>query len=160
MESQQTNIINKIIGGIISIGVIAGVATLAMKDKKVDTVLPTTEVAGTEESEEDALADGSMLKENSPDSQIQAVKNTETYSRRNDDDDDEENEDDEDEHNTSPRPAQATVSTGIQAVVQTNNSYYKDGTYNALGSYKSPAGTEQVSVSIVLKNNIVYRFYI
>ena len=32
---------------------------------------------------------------------------------------------------------------------------YKDGTYDEKGSYKSPAGPEQVDVKITLKNNII-----
>lgn len=38
---------------------------------------------------------------------------------------------------------------------QTNNSTYKDGTYSAVGAYASPAGGEQVDVSLTLKNDII-----
>ncbi len=37
----------------------------------------------------------------------------------------------------------------------TSSSTYKDGTYSATGSYLSPGGTEQLGVSITLKNDIV-----
>lgn len=32
---------------------------------------------------------------------------------------------------------------------------YKDGTYTAVGSYRSPAGLEQVSVTVTLQNDVV-----
>ena len=32
---------------------------------------------------------------------------------------------------------------------------YKDGTYSSTGSYTSPAGKEEVGVSLTLKNNII-----
>ena len=32
---------------------------------------------------------------------------------------------------------------------------YKDGTYSSIGSYTSPAGKEEVGVSLTLKNNII-----
>lgn len=32
---------------------------------------------------------------------------------------------------------------------------YKDGTYSTVGMYKSPAGTEEIGVTITLKNDII-----
>lgn len=32
---------------------------------------------------------------------------------------------------------------------------YKNGTYTAVGSYKSPAGIEQISVTVTLVNNVI-----
>lgn len=32
---------------------------------------------------------------------------------------------------------------------------YKDGTYTVLGSYKSPAGPEEIGVTLTLKNDII-----
>lgn len=41
------------------------------------------------------------------------------------------------------------------AVTTTTTSMYKDGTYSALGNYNSPAGAEQIDVSVVLKNDVI-----
>ena len=35
------------------------------------------------------------------------------------------------------------------------SSVYKDGTYSATGSYMSPAGNEQIGVTIALKNDVI-----
>ncbi|MEO5645893.1 MAG: calcium-binding protein [Candidatus Paceibacterota bacterium] len=37
----------------------------------------------------------------------------------------------------------------------TNGSSYKDGTYTAVGSYNSPGGKDQISVTVQLRNDIV-----
>ncbi len=47
---------------------------------------------------------------------------------------------------TSPAPAPAP-----SAATHT----YKDGTYSTVGSYKSPAGPEEIGVTLTLKNNII-----
>jgi uncharacterized protein with FMN-binding domain len=37
----------------------------------------------------------------------------------------------------------------------TSNATYKDGTYTAPGSYVSPGGEEQISVTLTLANNVI-----
>lgn len=54
----------------------------------------------------------------------------------------------------------ALITSGCGNTNQTANTPavqvdYKDGTYSATGSYKSPAGPEQIGVTLTLKNNIV-----
>ena len=151
MERQQSNIINKVIGGIITLGVIAGVTTLAMKDKSKDTATATstTEVAGTEEH-----TDGSDMEKESVNTSAAQTIHKPDVRRDDDNDQNEENDDDDDDTGrtsasleTTRTGVQTTVSTGVKAGSVT----YKDGTYSATGSYRSPAGTEQVSVSVVLK---------
>ncbi len=41
------------------------------------------------------------------------------------------------------------------AVPAANKSSYKDGTYTADGSYRSPGGTEGVGVTLTLKNDVI-----
>jgi uncharacterized protein with FMN-binding domain len=48
---------------------------------------------------------------------------------------------------TAPTPSTPTTPAAV--------SQYKDGTYQATGSYNSPAGMENVGVSITLKNDTV-----
>ena len=50
---------------------------------------------------------------------------------------------------STPSASTTTVSTSVAT------SSYKDGTYTATGSYDSPAGMENVKVSVVLKGGIV-----
>ncbi len=55
---------------------------------------------------------------------------------------------------TSSVPSVATSSaskTPSSASTQT----YKDGTYSVVGSYKSPAGPEEIGVTLTLKNDII-----
>ncbi len=43
-----------------------------------------------------------------------------------------------------------------EGVVPTASTYmYKDGTYNSKGSYNSPAGAEEIDVTVVLKNDVI-----
>jgi uncharacterized protein with FMN-binding domain len=35
------------------------------------------------------------------------------------------------------------------------NSAYKDGTYTAVGTYRSPAGAEEMGVTLTLKDNTI-----
>lgn len=50
----------------------------------------------------------------------------------------------------APRKIEEATSTA-----PTTRNKYEDGTYDALGSYTSPAGAEQVAVSVTLKNDII-----
>lgn len=45
------------------------------------------------------------------------------------------------------------VNTPVAGV--TNANKYKDGTYVAVGSYQSPAGPEQVSISLSIKDDVI-----
>ncbi len=47
-----------------------------------------------------------------------------------------------------------TVTTP-EAPAVTTTYMYKDGTYNSKGSYNSPAGAEEIEVTVVLKNDVV-----
>ncbi len=66
-------------------------------------------------------------------------------------DDDDSFDDDDDRPNTRHPLAPGTTPT---PTVPSNTSF-KDGTYTATGSYMSPAGMENVGVSVTLKNNII-----
>lgn len=48
----------------------------------------------------------------------------------------------------------ATEETTPSQMTVTDSSY-KDGTYSAVGSYKSPAGDESIQVKLTLKDNLV-----
>ena len=48
----------------------------------------------------------------------------------------------------------STVSTETNTPM-TNNRTYKDGTYAAMGNYSSPAGEEEVAITLDIKNNII-----
>ncbi len=52
-----------------------------------------------------------------------------------------------------PTPSSAT--TGTTGSSSTHTSPYKDGTYSAIGLYRTPETTEQLAVTLTLKNGIV-----
>ena len=60
-----------------------------------------------------------------------------------------------------PRPArqnqqaQAPASPSMAASVSKSGTQYRDGSYSAVGQYDSPAGTEQVSVSVAIKGDTI-----
>lgn len=58
---------------------------------------------------------------------------------------------------TTPTPATNTVMTATKtpATKPTAANAYKDGTYSATGNYNSPAGSEQLKVSVTLKSDVV-----
>ena len=60
---------------------------------------------------------------------------------------------DDSESDESGSNTPSTSATNGSTSVATSS--YKDGTYTATGSYDSPAGTENVKVSVVLKGGIV-----
>lgn len=47
------------------------------------------------------------------------------------------------------------VATKPEVVVPTSTGIYKDGTYSATGTYFIPEGSEQISVTVTLKNGVV-----
>ncbi len=70
------------------------------------------------------------------------------------DEDDITNEDTNDDANaTSSVPAAASSSGHQEAAIV--NKKYSDGTYAATGEYRSPAGSEQVEVSLTLKDDTI-----
>jgi uncharacterized protein with FMN-binding domain len=113
MESQQSNITKKIIGGAITLGVIAGVASLALQNKTPDpaTVPPRQDTTSIETLPES-----------------------------------------DDTDTGAPTPSKTTTS---QEATKVQSTTYTDGTYSATGTYKSPAGTEDVSVTLVIQNDTV-----
>ncbi len=56
---------------------------------------------------------------------------------------------------TTPDTMTPPSSNPPATVPPTNKSSYKDGTYSADGSYRSPAGTETVGVTITLKGDVI-----
>lgn len=54
---------------------------------------------------------------------------------------------------TSSVPSVATSSAAKPVSSSTHT--YKDGTYSVVGSYKSPAGQEEIGVTVTLKNDII-----
>lgn len=61
------------------------------------------------------------------------------------------------ENSTSTITASTTVeaTTTASSTEPTALSEYKDGTYSATGSYKSPAGIEQINLSVEIENDII-----
>jgi len=61
----------------------------------------------------------------------------------------------------APEPTEATVPTETATVPASTNTNavagveYKDGTYSATGSYKSPGGPDTITLSITLKDDVV-----
>lgn len=49
----------------------------------------------------------------------------------------------------------SSSTTSTTDTANSSSSTYKDGTYTATGSYLSPGGTEQIGVTVTLKNNVV-----
>jgi hypothetical protein len=112
MESQQSNLTKKIIGGIVTLGVLAGIVTLSTKEKTIDPA--------TVPSRQDTSVTGNT-----------ATQTTKT------------------EEQIVPSTQIKKPSTKVQSTT------YTDGTYSATGSYASPAGDEEVSVSLVIQNDTV-----
>ena len=55
-------------------------------------------------------------------------------------------------------PTKTVVTPTLTPVVTketAGSSVYKDGTYTAIGSYEAPGGTEQITITLVIKNDIV-----
>lgn len=53
---------------------------------------------------------------------------------------------------SNPTP---TATTPAPTPAPTTTSLYKDGTYTATGSYMSPGGSDQIAVTVTLKNDII-----
>jgi len=53
---------------------------------------------------------------------------------------------------TSPEPTTATAANPTSTTTETA---YKDGSYDATGSYTSPGGAEEIEVKLTIKDNIV-----
>jgi uncharacterized protein with FMN-binding domain len=56
---------------------------------------------------------------------------------------------------TSPAPTANNNPVVNTPVADVKTSKYKDGTYVAIGSYQSPAGLEQVRISLSIKNDVI-----
>lgn len=54
-----------------------------------------------------------------------------------------------------PTPVVSTPPTPVATIPKNYTSVYKNGNYSATGSYDSPGGTENVSVSLTLTNDII-----
>ncbi|MEI6316234.1 MAG: hypothetical protein WCO65_00720 [bacterium] len=86
------------------------------------------------------------------------VVNTTTVANR--DDENDSNSDEDSEGSTNPAtPVSNPVPTPVPIVNTTKKTsaglVYKDGTYTATGSYDSPGGYDQFSVTLTVKNDIV-----
>jgi len=55
---------------------------------------------------------------------------------------------------TTADPA-TTTSTSTDTTTATSSASFKDGQYGATGSYQSPGGSEEISVTITLKNGVI-----
>jgi len=59
-------------------------------------------------------------------------------------------------NNTSPTTTgSVTASSTSEETTKPATSVYKDGTYNVVGDYNSPAGAETIGVSVTLKNDVI-----
>jgi uncharacterized protein with FMN-binding domain len=65
-------------------------------------------------------------------------------------------DDDDAPDSTGPADLPGTTTTDTPSTdSSTESSVYKDGTYNATGSYQSPAGAETVGITLVVKDDVV-----
>ena len=72
---------------------------------------------------------------------------------RGDEGDDEESDD---ERGSAPTPtSQPAPVTAPAALPPATKGKYKNGTYTAVGNYESPAGTEQVTLTVTLANGVI-----
>ena len=55
----------------------------------------------------------------------------------------------------TPSPASSTPPTPVAAVPKNYVSVYRNGNYSATGSYDSPGGTENVSVTLTITSDII-----
>lgn len=95
----------------------------------------------------------------------QSDQNSTSVASRHEEDGDDEDEGDDDDNKSSARrpvstPAQTPTTTPISnpnttPVDTRKTAVYKNGTYTAVGSYKSPAGTEQIKISVTLQNDVI-----
>ncbi len=53
------------------------------------------------------------------------------------------------------QPDSVSLAPSAVSATTTPNQAYKDGTYQGVGSYDSPAGSESLQVSVTIKNNVV-----
>lgn len=58
------------------------------------------------------------------------------------------------DQNTQPNQS-ATLGESSQNESQATSSQFKDGSYEAKGSYRSPGGTESITVKVTLKDGII-----
>lgn len=95
----------------------------------------------------------------------------EDYERESEDEDDdnendEDDEDDDGEHSAvipaklvtpAPTPVVAPVVKPVTPSVPNVSvtTKYNDGTYTKIGSYKSPGGTDSITVTVIVKNDVV-----
>lgn len=152
MEPQQSSITKKIIGGVVGLAVVAGVTTFAMRDNKSPQVPTTTQTETDSIPTEQEHTDVTNKTTQKPETTL--IRRT----SRDDDEDEEENDDDDNTQVTQKPVVPVVKNTSASPVIKpitTQTHAYKDGTYSAAGSYNSPAGQENVSLSLVIKNDIV-----
>lgn len=154
----------KALGLFVSLGLLAAVlyvTVIAESDKKALTNLSQTEqsvnqVAQVEYTGDSAPSMNSNIKP--------AVSNTNPVQRYEDDrdfGDDGEEDEDEDEGRMGgtnvvpPAPTPAPVTTKPTTTTTSTSSSYKDGTYSAVGTYMSPGGQDQISVSVTLAKDLI-----
>jgi uncharacterized protein with FMN-binding domain len=58
-------------------------------------------------------------------------------------------------HNNSTGPSMTTTQTALTAADTATSTTYKDGAYNATGSYISPEGKESIELTVTLKAGII-----
>lgn len=56
---------------------------------------------------------------------------------------------------TMSNDATPSASPAVPTTASTSTQAYKDGTYTVTGSYSSPGGTESISVTVTLRNDVI-----
>jgi uncharacterized protein with FMN-binding domain len=152
----------KAIGLFVSLGLLAAVlyvTVVAESDKKALATLSQTEQAINQVAQVEYTGDNTP----SVNSNIKpVVSNTNPVQRYEDDrdfgDDGEEDDDGGRMGNTNvvpPAPTPSPVTTKPTTTTTSTSSSYKDGTYSAVGTYMSPGGQDQISVSLTLSKDLI-----
>lgn len=55
----------------------------------------------------------------------------------------------------TPQSSQNTKESSTTATSESSDSTYKDGAYQASGSYRTPGGNEEITVKVALKNSVI-----
>jgi hypothetical protein len=157
---------NKLIGSIIvfclAVGAVFGYALYGAGQKSaqdqsassgVQASAPDTTVGGTSAQMETTNPATSNQAPTAP-----STVNTNRVSGRTSNDDSNEEGDDDSQSRSTPTPTPVkTVTTPASTVPADTRkqTVYKNGIYTAVGSYQSPAGTEQISVTVTLVNDVI-----
>ena len=155
------NNINKLIGSIIIFGLAViivfayafyGAGKKAAEDQQAaNGTSPVSAVDTSQSTQDNSVSQNTQTAQSAP---------TPVISQSNQGGDDSSSGDDDSRSapaQTAPTPVKP-ISTPVSTpapVATRKQTVYKNGTYIAVGSYQSPAGTEQISVTVTLVNDVI-----